>query len=431
MIPRYSRPEMAQVWSEEHKFDTWLRVEVAVCQAWAEQGVIPKEAVDKVRRARYDPERVLQYQEEMHHELNSFLRSVADSLGEESRFVHLGLTSYDVQDTALGLLLAEAAEILERDVTALLEVLEQRAVEFKDTLCMGRSHGVHAEPTTFGLKLAGWVDEIRRNARRLAEAKADVAVGKISGTVGTHATVPPTVEEAVCARLGLAVDPVSTQVVGRDRHARFVATLAVIGASLDRFATELRHLQRTEVLEAEEPFGEGQTGSSSMPHKRNPEKLERVCGLARVLRGYTVPALEDVALWHERDISHSSVERIILPDACLALDYMLDLFTTIMRGLLVYPERMRENLEASYGLCFSQRVLLALIDKGTSRQEAYKIVQRNAMQSWRERRLFRELLDTDAEITRHLPPSELDELFDYGYYTRYVDESFRRLGLLP
>jgi adenylosuccinate lyase len=421
---------MAQVWSEEHKFDTWLRVEVAVCEAWAEQGVIPKEAVDKIRRARYDLERVLQYQEEMHHELNSFLRSVADSLGEESRFVHLGLTSYDVQDTALGLLLAEAAEILERDVEALLETLEQRAVEFKDTLCMGRSHGVHAEPTTFGLKLAGWVDEMRRNARRLAEAKADVAVGKISGTVGTHATVPPPIEEAVCARLGLAVDPVSTQVVSRDRHARLVATLAVIGASLERFATELRHLQRTEVLEAEEPFGEGQTGSSSMPHKRNPEKCERVCGLARVLRGYAVTALEDVALWHERDISHSSAERIILPDACLALDYMLDLFTTIMRGLLVYPERMRENLEASYGLCFSQRVLLALIDKGISRQEAYKIVQRNAMQSWRERRLFRELLDTDAEITRHLPPSELDELFDYGYYTRYVDESFRRLGLV-
>jgi adenylosuccinate lyase len=295
---------------------------------------------------------------------------------------------------------------------------------------MGRTHGVHAEPTTFGLKLAGWVDEMRRNARRLAEAKADVAVGKISGTVGTHATVPPPIEEAVCARLGLAVDPVSTQVVSRDRHARLVATLAVIGASLERFATELRHLQRTEVLEAEEPFGEGQTGSSSMPHKRNPEKCERVCGLARVLRGYAVTALEDVALWHERDISHSSAERIILPDACLALDYMLDLFTTIMRGLLVYPERMRENLEASYGLCFSQRVLLALIDKGISRQEAYKIVQRNAMQSWRERRLFRELLDTDAEITRHLPPSELDELFDYSYYTRYVDESFRRLGLV-
>ncbi len=429
MIARYSRPEMARVWSEEHKYDTWLRVEIAVCEAWAGQGVVPREAVAKIRGASYDLERIARYEEEQHHDFNSFLRSVADSLGEESRFVHLGLTSYDAEDTALSLRLVEAAEILERDIEALQATLEQRAIEFKDTLCMGRTHGVHAEPTTFGLKLAGWVDEMRRNARRLAEAKADVAVGKISGTVGTHATVPPAVEEAVCARLGLAVDPVSTQVIGRDRHARFVATLAVIGASLERFATELRHLQRTEVLEAEEPFGEGQTGSSAMPHKRNPEKLERVCGLARVLRGYASTALEDVALWHERDISHSSAERIILPDACLALDYMLDLFTTIMRGLLVYPERMRENLEASYGLCFSQRVLLALIDKGLSRQEAYKLVQRDAMLSWKERRSFRELLEADAGVTRHLAPAELNELFDYGYYTRYVDESFRRLGL--
>ncbi|MBI4570635.1 MAG: adenylosuccinate lyase, partial [Chloroflexi bacterium] len=371
MIPRYSRPEMTQVWSEDHKFDTWLRVEIAVCEAWAEQGVVPRQAVEKIRGARYDLGAVLRYQEELHHELNSFLRSVADSLGEESRFVHLGLTSYDVQDTALGLILAEAATILERDVAALLEALERRAVEFKDTLCMGRTHGVHAEPITFGLKLAGWVDELRRNAHRLAEAKREVAVGKISGVVGSHATVPPSIEDAVCGRLGLAVDAVSTQVVSRDRHAQFVATLAVIGASLDRFATELRHLQRTEVLEAEEPFGEGQTGSSAMPHKRNPEKLERICGLARLLRGYAVPALENVALWHERDISQSSAERVIIPDSCLALDYMLGLFTDIVCGLVVYPERMRENMEIPRGVVFSQRVLLALIDKGMSRQDAY------------------------------------------------------------
>jgi adenylosuccinate lyase len=420
---------MTQVWSEECKFDTWLRVEIAVCEAWAEQGVVPREAVEKIRGARYDLGAVLRYQEDLHHELNSFLRSVADSLGEESRFVHLGLTSYDVQDTALGLILAEATTILERDVAALLETLERRAVEFKDTLCMGRTHGVHAEPITFGLKLAGWVDELRRNAHRLAEAKREVAVGKISGVVGSHATVPPSIEDAVCGRLGLAVDAVSTQVVSRDRHAQFVATLAVIGASLDRFATELRHLQRTEVLEAEEPFGEEQTGSSAMPHKRNPEKLERICGLARLLRGYAVAALEDVALWHERDISHSSAERIILPDACLALDYMLDQLTTIVRGLLVYPERMRENLQASYGLVFSQRVLLALIEKGLSRQGAYKIVQRNAMRSWQERRPFRELLDGDADVTGRLTSAELDALFDYGFYTRHVGESFRRLGL--
>ncbi len=429
MIPRYSRPEMAQVWSEEHKYDMWLRVEIAACEAWGEQGVVPQDAVEKIRGARYDREAIARYEEEEHHDFNSFLRSVADSLGEESRFIHLGLTSYDAEDTALGLRLVEAAALLERDLAELSAVLEQRAVEFKDTLCMGRSHGVHAEPTTFGLKLAGWVDEMRRNAGRLAEAKADVAVGKISGPVGTHASVPPAVEEAVCARLGLGVDPVSTQVVSRDRHARFVVTLAVIGASLERFATELRHLQRTEVMETEEPFSEGQKGSSSMPHKRNPEKLERVCGLARLLRGYTVPALENVALWHERDISHSSAERVILPDACLALDYMLDLFTTVMRGLQVYPERMRENMDASYGLPFSQRVLLALIEKGRSRQEAYTIVQRNAMQSWKERRAFRELLAADSEVRDHISAAELDELFDYSYYTRYVDESFRRLGL--
>ena len=429
MIPRYSRPEMAQVWSEEHKYETWLQVEIAVCEAWGEQGIVPPEAVEKIRDARYNREDIARYEKEEHHDFNSFLRSVADSLGEESRFVHLGLTSYDAEDTALGLRLVEAAALLEQDVAELSAVLEQRAVEFKDTLCMGRSHGVHAEPTTFGLKLAGWVDEVRRNAARLAEAKADVAVGKISGPVGTHASVPPAVEEAVCARLGLGVDPVSTQIVSRDRHARFVVTLAVIGASLERFATELRHLQRTEVMETEEPFSEGQKGSSAMPHKRNPEKLERVCGLARLLRGYTVPALENVALWHERDISHSSAERVILPDACLALDYMLDLFTKVMRGLQVYPERMRENMDDSYGLPFSQRVLLALIGKGRSRQEAYAIVQRNAMQSWEERRAFRELLDADSEVRGQLSAAELDELFDYSYYTRYVDESFRRLGL--
>ncbi len=429
MIPRYSRPEMARIWSDQRKYETWLQVEIAVCEAWADQGVVPKDAVEKIRGASFDQERIAEYETEMHHDFNAFLRSVADSLGEESRFVHLGLTSYDAEDTALGLLLKEASELLERDVDELAAVLEQRAVEFKDTLCMGRTHGVHAEPTTFGLKLAGWLEEMRRNARRLAEAKADVAVGKISGPVGSHASAPPAVEEAVCTGLGLGVEPISTQVVSRDRHAHFVATLALIGASLDRYATEIRHLERTEVLEAEEPFGSGQTGSSAMPHKRNPEKCERVCGLARVLRGHAVAAFENVPLWHERDISNSSVERVILPDACLALDYMLDLFTTVMRGLLVYPERMRENVEASYGLPFSQRVLLALIDKGLSRQDAYKIVQRSAMQSWKGRRPFRELLDADAEVTSRLSPSELDELFDYSYYTRYVDESFRRLGL--
>src|SRR3990172_527056 len=366
MIERYTRPQMARVWSEENKADKWLQVELAVCQAWAERGVIPRDALDKIRRARYDPQRWAEYEREMHHDFNAFLRSVADSLGEESRFVHLGLTSHDVEDTALALRLVEATELLEAGVHALMDAIAVRAREHKQTLTMGRSNGVHAEPTSFGLKLAAWWDEMRRHSHRLTHAKEQVAVGKISGPVGSHATVPPDLEDDVCGRLGLLVEPVSTQVVHRDRHALYVSTLAVIAASLEKFATEVRHLQRTEVLEAEEPFSEGQTGSSSMPHKRNPEKCERICGLARIFRGYTVSALENVALWHERDISHSSVERVILPDACILLDYMLDLFTQIVRGMNVYPENMKRNLELTQGLVFSQRVLLALIDKGLS-----------------------------------------------------------------
>jgi len=420
---------MASIWSDEAKYDSWLEVELAVCDAWAEQGVISKADAEKIRKASYDIDKIAEYEREQHHDFNSFLRSVADSLGDESRFVHLGLTSYDAEDTALSLRLVRATDLLRQDIAELTAAIEKRALEYKDTLCMGRSHGVHAEPTTFGLKLAGWVDEMHRNAKRLLDANADIGVGKISGPVGTHASVPPTVEEAVCLKLGLAVDAVSTQVISRDRHANFVGTLAVVAASLDRFATELRHLQRTEVLETEEPFGDGQTGSSSMPHKRNPEKLERISGLARLFRGYSVTALENVALWHERDISHSSVERVILPDSCIALDYMLDLFTMIMRGLLVYPERMKENMDASYGLPFSQRVLLALIDTGMKRQDAYKIVQRNAMVSWQERRQFRDILEADSDVTSRLDSTKLDELFDYSYYTQYVDESFHRLGL--
>ena len=429
MIPRYTRPAMARVWSDASKLDSWLKVEVAVCEAWAERGVIPTEAMERIRRARYDPERAADYEREMHHDFNAFLRSVADSLREESRFVHLGLTSNDVEDTALALRLIEATEILEEDVRALMDALAVRAREHKQTLCMGRTHGVHAEPTSFGLKLAAWYDEMRRHQHRLTHAKEQVSVGKISGPVGSHATVPPDIEEEVCGNLGLLVEPISTQVVHRDRHALYVSTLALIAASLDKFATEIRHLQRTEVLEVEEPFSEGQTGSSSMPHKRNPEKCERICGLARLFRGYTVSALENVALWHERDISHSSVERVILPDACTLLDYMLDLFAFIVRGLQVYPERMRENLEASYGLPFSQRVLLALIEKGMNRQDAYKIVQANAMRSWEQRTPYLDLLAEDPAVTAHLSRDELAALFDYGFYLTHVDASFARLGL--
>jgi adenylosuccinate lyase len=429
MIPRYTRPAMAKIWSDENKLDKWLQVEIAVCEAWAERGVIPPEAMAKIRNARYDRERCAEYEAEMHHDLNSFIRSVADSLGEESRFVHLGLTSSDVVDTGLALQLIEATEALEQGVRDLMDAIADRAREHKQTLCMGRSHGVHAEPTSFGLKLAGWYDEMRRHSHRLTHAKEQISVGKISGPVGSHATAPPDVEDDVCGSLGLLPEPVSTQVVSRDRHALYVSTLAIIAASLEKFATEIRHLQRTEVLEAEEPFSEGQTGSSAMPHKRNPEKCERICGLARLFRGYATSALENVALWHERDISHSSVERVILPDATVLLDYMLDMFTWITRGLLVYPERMRENIEASYGLAFSQRVLLALIDTGLKRQDAYKLVQRNAMRAWQERTPFLDLLADDPEVTKHLSRDDLTALFDYNFYLKHVDDSFRRLGL--
>jgi len=420
---------MTRVWSERNKLDKWLAVEKAACRAWAAVGEIPIEDAEKIATATVDAARAAEYLVEMHHDMTAFLRAVADTLGPESRFVHLGLTSSDVMDTATSLQLVEAADLLLAGLDQLERILSRRAVEFRDTLTMGRTHGVHAEPMTFGLKLALWVDEVRRNRTRLQEARRVIAVGKISGPVGTHASVPPQVEELTCAELGLEVAPVSNQVLQRDRHAQFITTVAIVGASLEKFATEIRALQRTELLEAEEPFAAGQTGSSSMPHKRNPEKAERVAGLARVLRGYAVTALENVALWHERDITHSSAERIILPDACGLLDYMLYLFIGIMDGLLVYPERMLENMELTHGLGFSQRVLLALIDKGLSRQEAYAIVQRNSMRAWRERSDFHDLLAADASVAAVLTAAELRDLFDYAYYLRYVDAAFSRLGL--
>lgn len=430
MIPRYSRPQMAAIWSDETKFQRWLDVEIAVCEAWAELGVVPADAAERIaRNARFDLAKINEYLRETHHDMTAFLRSVADSLGDDARWVHFGLTSSDVWDTATALQLRDGCDLLLRDIDALLVVLEARAREHRRTLCVGRTHGVHAEPTSFGLKLAVWVDEMRRQRARLEQARVSLAVGAISGTVGTHASVPPEVEEIVCRKLGLGVEAASTQVIQRDRHAHFVLTLALIAASLEKFATEIRHLQRTEVLEAEEPFAEGQTGSSAMPHKRNPEKCERVCGLARLLRGYATTALENIALWHERDISHSSAERVILPDACLALDYALDLFTEIMGGLVVYPERMRENLDRSYGLVFSQRVLLALIESGLSRETAYRLVQEHAMRSWRERRPFFDLLREDPRVMERLSESELRDLFDYEFYLRNVDATFERLRL--
>jgi adenylosuccinate lyase len=422
---------MARVWSEENKFASWLKVEIAAVQAWADMGAVPRDAADKIaRNASFRVEDIDRYEREMHHDMNSFLRSVSDSLGEESRWVHLGLTSYDTEDPALSIRMVEAAELIEADLKALEEAIAARALEHKDTLCMGRTHGMHAEPITFGLKLLNWLDEVRRGQERLAAAKQNIAVGKLSGPVGSHATVPPELEERVCQRLGLGVDAVSTQVISRDRHAHFLQMLALIGASLERFATEIRHLQRSEVGEAEEPFQAGQQGSSSMPHKRNPEKCERVCGLARVLRSNSVAALENVALWHERDISQSSVERVIIPDSCLALDYILDLFTGIVRGLVVYPQRMRENMEITQGVVFSQRVLLALVEKGMARQEAYIYVQRAGHVALDQRRPFRQTIAEEADVTKLLSLAELDEIFDYGYYTREVDKSFARMGLI-
>jgi len=420
---------MKKVWSDESKFDKWLQVEIAVCEAWAELGAIPKEAMPKIKKARYDLKRIDDILKKTHHDMTAFLGSVAESLGEESRFIHLGLTSSDVMDTALSLQLVAAADLLAQDVAEVIAVLKERAVEHKHTIMMGRTHGVHAEPTTFGLKLALWVEEMKRNEKRLAEAREAIAVGKISGAVGTYASVTPEVEKIACAKLGLEAAPISSQIVQRDRHAQFVTTLAIIASSLEKFATDIRGLQRTEILEVEEPFEEGQTGSSAMPHKRNPELCERICGLARLVRGHALTSMENIALWHERDISHSSTERIILPDSCLVLDYVLYLFTYIMKGLQVHPENMKRNLEVTRGLIFSQRVMLALIDKGLSRQEAYEIVQRNAMKAWQDRASFFDLLSADPDVSKHLLKAELEGLFDYGYFVRHVDTVFERLGL--
>jgi len=420
---------MKKIWSEDNKFDQWLKVEIAVCEAWTELGEIPQKEIVKIRKASCNLKRIAEFLKVTHHDMTAFLNSVAESLGTESRFIHLGLTSSDVMDTALGLQLTQAADILAKDVAELISVLESKAIEHEYTIMMGRTHGVHAEPTTFGLKIALWTEEMKRNAQRLAGARKNISVGKISGAVGTYATVPPQVEKIACAKLGLAPAPISSQIVQRDRHAQFLTTLAIIASSLEKFATEIRSLQRTEILEVEEPFEEGQTGSSAMPHKRNPELCERICGLARLIRGHALTSLENIALWHERDISHSSTERIILPDSCLAVDYMLSIFTLIMKGLKVYPENMRRNIELTQGLIFSQRVLLALINKGLIREEAYKMVQDNAMEAWRGKKSFLALLLMDKRITNYLTEGELKSLFDYSYYLKYVDTVFERLGL--
>src|SRR5215472_2724858 len=436
MIERYSRPEMAATWSATHKTDTWLQVELLVCEGWAHEGVIPQQAMEKIRLARYDLQRMQEIERETHHDVISFIRSVQEQLGLEGRYIHLGLTSSDVLDTGLALQLKEAGILLSRSLADLVQVVAHAAVEHKYTLMVGRTHGIHAEPMTFGLKLALWVDELRRGQKRLGEALEQIAVGAISGAVGTHATIPPQIEEYVCAELGLGVAPISSQIIQRDRHAHFITTLALLGSSLEKMAQEIRHLQRTELSEAFEPFGSSQQGSSAMPHKRNPELCERICGLARVLRGFAVTAMENVTLWHERDISHSSAERIIIPDGCTLLHYMLHTFTRVISGLEVDAERMLANLNMTGGLVFSQRILLALIDKGVGRQEAYKMVQRNAKKVWAmasqgsiQGPALLEALSNDPEITEYLTRDELQELTSTEYYTKYIDTAFKRVGL--
>ena len=432
MIPRYSRPEMEAIWSDAHKFETWLKVEVATVQAWGDEGLVPAEDVKNVTaNARVNVPDVMRYIDETHHDVTAFLRSVADSLGPESRWIHYGLTSNDVWDTATCLQMIDAIDIITKGVSKLREVITRQSVAHKDTICIGRTHGVHAEPTTFGLKLLVWVDELRRQEERLALARKHIAVGQMSGPVGTHASVPPSVEENACKRLGLEVAKVTTQIIQRDRHAFYFEVLAGVGASLEKFATEIRGLQRTDILEAEEPFDEaGQTGSSSMPHTRNPELCERVCGIARTLRGYAVTGMENVALWHERDISHSSAERIIMPDATGLLDYALHIFTGVMDGLVVYPERMLKNLERTQGLIYSSKVLNSLLEAGMIRTAAYDIVKRNSMKAWREDLPLRGLLEADPDVTSRLTKATLDEVFDPRAYLIHIDESFRRMGLL-
>ncbi len=430
MIPRYSRPAMAAVWTDQAKYETWLQVELAACEAWTAAGRIPEADMAALRQASFSLARLEEVLAETHHDMTAFLRAVSETVGPEGRWVHLGLTSSDVMDTALALQIRRALDIIDDGMDRLQAALRARALQFRDTLCIGRTHGVHAEPTAFGLRFALWADEMRRNQDRLDQARTAIAVGKLSGPVGSHATLPGDIEEDACRRLGLAVAPVSTQIIQRDRHAQLLTTMAIVGATLEKIALEIRGLQRTEVREAEEPFAEGQTGSSSMPHKRNPELCERLCGLARVLRGNAMVSLENVALWHERDISHSSTERIILPDSFLLLDYMLAVAADVIEGLRVYPENIRRNLELTRGLVFSQRLLLALVEQGgLARHDAYRLVQRNAMRSWDQGEDFRNLVRADADIAGLLSPAVLDEVFDYGYFLRNAGVAYERIGL--
>lgn len=430
MIERYARPEMSAIWTEENKFKAWLEVEILACEAWAELGVIPKEDVVLLREnASFDVNRINEIELETRHDVVAFTRAVSETLGEERKWVHYGLTSTDVVDTALSYLLKQANDILLKDIENFIQILKEKAQEHKYTVMMGRTHGVHAEPTTFGLKMALWYEEMKRNLDRFKRAASGVEFGKISGAVGTYANIDPFVEKYVCEKLGTSPAPISTQTLQRDRHAEYMGTLALVATSIEKFAIEVRGLQKSETREVEESFAKGQKGSSAMPHKRNPIGSENMTGLARVIRGYMLTAYENVPLWHERDISHSSAERIILPDATIALNYMLNRFGNIVKNLTVFPENMKRNMERTQGLIYSQRVLLALIDTGMTREEAYDLVQPKAMEAWEKQVPFRGLVEAEEAITSRLSAEMIEDCFDYNYHLKGVDTIFERLGL--
>ncbi|HAU32469.1 MAG TPA: adenylosuccinate lyase [Desulfotomaculum sp.] len=429
MIERYTLPEMKAVWSSENKFKVWLDVEITACEAMVQLGLVPPEALLEIKeKANFDIERIDEIEAVVNHDVIAFLTCVGEYVGEASKYLHLGLTSYDIVDTALSVLMKKAGEIILARLEELQEALKEQALKHRYSLMMGRTHSVHAEPITFGLKMLIWLAETERNIERVKKAIETISVGRLAGAVGTYATIDPFVETYVCGRLGLVPARVSTQVLQRDRHAEYLTTLAIAGTSLDKFAMEIRHLQRTEVREAEEFFAEGQKGSSAMPHKRNPIIAERISGLSRLLRGNAVAGMENVALWHERDISHSSVERVIIPDSTIALDYMLFKCTEMIKKLFVYPEKMFANMQLSRGLVFSQRVLIALVEKGVSREQAYSLVQRNAMESWREGRDFKTLLKADPEVAGFLNSEEIETIFDYRAYLKNIDHIYGRFG---
>jgi adenylosuccinate lyase len=431
VIERYTLPEMGELWTETYKLKTWLQVEVAVCEAQAQLGAIPEAAVEEIRaKANFDPQRVLEIEAEVRHDMIAFLTNVNEYVGDAGRYIHLGLTSSDVLDTALALQLVASLDIILERLEELSQAIRYQAQQHRHTVTIGRSHGIHAEPITFGFKLAGWLAEVLRHRARLCRLRQEIAVGKISGAVGTYANIDPRVEAIACEKLGLQPDTASTQVISRDRHADYVQQLALLGASIERFAVEIRNLQRTDVLEVEEFFSKGQKGSSAMPHKRNPIRSERLTGMARILRSHAVAALENVALWHERDISHSSVERVILPDVCILTHFMLVEIADLVKHLLVYPENMKRNMNLYGGVVFSQRVLLALVEKGASREEAYSIVQSCAHEAWnRPDGNFHELISKDARVTSQLTPQEIEACFDPQQHLKHLDEVYQRLGI--